>query len=415
MARGARVRVPADKARITTDATPEDVDLRALGVRPGGVEAIWSEVERFFDTGLHPAIALCIRRRGHVILDRAVGWARGADPDDPPGARRELATPDTPFCIFSASKAVTGMVVHHLDDRGLLHIDDRVVEYIPEFGRHGKAGTTIRHVLTHRAGIPSVPTAGDPIDMLTDWDAVLDALCAAEPTWRPGRRLAYHAITGGFVLGEIVRRVTGRTIREVLQEDVLDPLGFRWMNYGVAEEDMGRVARSAFTGRGAPFPLSWLVKRALGVSFREAAAIANDPRWLRPIIPAGNIVATANEASRFYQLLLDEGVLDGVRVFDSRTVHRAAIEDAYLEVDFTLAVPVRYGLGFMLGTDRVSPFGPGTARAFGHLGFSEVLTWADPRRQLSVGLLTSGKPFFGPHLRRLYGVLSAISTQCPPV
>ena len=206
-------------------------------------------------TGAHPALSLCIRRGGRVVLERSIGEAR-------PGVR---ATPETPFCIFSASKAVTAMVVHLLDDRGALHIDDRVAHYIPAFGQRGKARTTIRHVLTHRAGIPSLEGNTD-LDLLADPERILDLLCAAEPTNRAGRRVAYHAITGGFVLAEIVRRVTGKTIREVLAEEVLGPLGFRWMNYGVAEADIPSVAENAFTGRPPPRLVASVARRALGLS-----------------------------------------------------------------------------------------------------------------------------------------------------
>lgn len=414
----ARVTVPRDLGALSTRAAePSPAELRRLGLEPAGVEAIWRSVEALFRTGVHPAIALCVRRHGEVVLDRAIGWRAGAGPNDPPDAPRELATPDTPFCIFSASKAVTALVVHHLDDQGLLHIDDRVAEYLPEFACHGKESTTIRHVLTHRAGIPSItaPELEDKAELLVDADDIVARLCAARPSSPPGRRLAYHAITGGFVLGEIVRRVTGKTIREVLAEGVLRPLGFRGMNYGAAPEDKGRVALNAFTGRPAPFPISRLVRRALGVPFSEAARISNDPRWLDAIVPAGNIFATANEASRFYQLLLNEGTLDGVMVMDPRTIRRARAETSYFELDLTLGVPLRYGLGFMLGAEPVSLFGPRTGQAFGHLGFIQVFTFADPERQLAVALVNSGKPFFGPHLARLWGVLSAISRHCPPV
>lgn len=410
--RKVRIRVP-DPAEVTTRSPAEDPAPEQVGVARSEVEAIWRAVEDLYRTGLHPAMALCIRRRGRVILDRAIGHAAGHGPDDPPGAEAVLATPETPFCIFSASKAVTALLIHHLDDQGLVHVDDRVAEYLPEFGRCGKEGTTIRHVLTHRAGIPSVAENND-VELLLRWERIVELLCDARPAWKPGRRLAYHAITGGFILGEIVRRVTGRTIREYLHDEVLGPLGFRWMNYGVAPADLPRVARNYFTGRQVPFPLSVLVRRALGVGFREAVEISNDPRFLTGIVPAGNVVSTANEVSRFYQLLLQGGELDGRRVFDARTIRRARTESSYLELDLTLGFPVHYGLGLMLGAERLSLFGPDTPQAFGHLGFIHILTWADPDRQLAVGLLTTGKPFIGLHLRRVYGVLQAISRSCPP-
>lgn len=409
-----RIDVPADLRPLVTRAA-EVERLAPLGLTRDGVEAIWGAALDLYRTGLHPAIALCVRRQGEVVLDRAVGHAAGAGPGDPPGAPRVPCTPDTPFCIFSASKAITAMLVHHLDDQGLLHIDDRVAEYLPEFARHGKQDVTIRHVLTHRAGIPSIEGVRDDPGILCDWAKIVEQLCDARPVWMPGRRLAYHAVTGGFVLGEIVRRVTGKDIRRVLREVVLDPLGFAGLDYGVPPERAHLVARNYATGRGAPFPFSALVHRALSVTFEQAVEISNDPRWLTELVPAGNIVGTANEVSRFYQLLLDEGELDGVRVFDARTVRRARAESSFLELDLTLGVPIRYGLGFMLGTPYVSLYGPGTEQAFGHMGFIHVWTFADPARRTAVALLTSGKPFLGLHVWRVAAFLAALSRHCPPV
>lgn len=408
----ARVRVPADLAAVSSRA--DEVDPRQLGLPPQVPERIWAQVEALYRTGSNPAIALCVRRDGQVLVDRAIGHARGNAPSDSPDAPRELATPRTPFCIFSASKAVTAMVIHQLDDRGLLHVDDRVVEYLPEFGQHGKEWVTLHHVLTHRAGIPALGDDRD-LDLLDHPERLLARLCAARPTNPAGRRLAYHAITGGFVLGEIVRRVTGRSIKDWLDREILAPLGFRGMSYGWPADRLHEVARSAFTGRPPGPVIDHLARRAIGVPIPVAAEIGNDPRWLTSVVPSGNIVATANEAGRFFDLLLHGGELDGVRVLDGRTVRRATTETSWLELDLTLLLPVRYGVGMMLGADRLSLFGPDTARAFGHLGFTNVLCWADPARRTSVALLTSGKPVVSRHLLPLAALLRTLSRELPAV
>jgi CubicO group peptidase (beta-lactamase class C family) len=312
------------------------------------------------------------------------------------------------------SKAVTAMIIHMLDGRNLLRIDDRVGFYIPEFAKRGKERMTIRHVLTHRAGIPSLAGHAD-INLLADWDRILALLCETKPVWAPGRRLAYHAITGGYILGEIVRRVTGKDIRTVLREEVSDRLGFEWFGYGVRADQVTKVAENRFTGSPVPPALALLVKRSLGVRFEDAVAISNDARYLTAIVPSGNVVATANEVSAFFQTLLDGGVYEGTRIFDPRTVQRALTESSYLEVDLTLGLPTRYGLGVMLGADHVSMFGPKTPQAFGHYGLVNVIGWADPQRKLSAALLTSGKPFLGPHLLAFWKLLATIADACPPL
>src|SRR5262249_14004952 len=159
---------------------------------------------------------------------------------------------------------------------------------------------------------------------------------------------------------------TGVTIREFFDLEIRRQLGFRWLSYGVPREDVDQVVRNYFTGPPALPPLSYLLRRALGVEFRRATEMSNDPRFLPAIVPAANVVVNANELSRLYQLLLDGGSQDGVRIFDPRTIRRATSESSYFEIDFTLGLPIRYGMGFMLGGDWVSLFGPDTGRAFGH-------------------------------------------------
>jgi CubicO group peptidase (beta-lactamase class C family) len=408
-----RARIPRDLAEVTTIRTARETDPRAVGANPDGIAGVWKAVERLYASGIHPAIQLCVRRHGRVLIDRAIGHASGNGPDDAPDAPKVLVTPDTPFCSLSASKAVTAMMVHLLDQENLIRLDDPICEYIPEFGVHGKEWITIRHVLAHRAGIPNLPPQVMRLEHLDELDEVMDILCEAEPVSRAGRQLAYHAVTGGFVLGELVHRVTRRSIRQVLDDAVRRPLGFRWLSYGVAAADVPWVATNYVTGPPVLPPFSYLFRRGLGVGFHEAVAMSNDPRFLTGLVPAANVVATADEFSRFYQLLLDGGTLDGVRVFDPRTIRRATSEQSYLEFDFTLGLPFRYGMGFMLGAQWLSLYGPDTLHAFGHLGFTNVVCWADPERDVAAALMTSGKPFIYPELYYLFDVLRQIGVACP--
>jgi CubicO group peptidase (beta-lactamase class C family) len=407
------VRVYPPEDATTIDRAGE-ADPREAGLSAADIDTIWASVVRLYETGLQPAIGLCVRKRGKVILDRAIGHTHGNAPRDPESAPKTPATPRSLFNIYSASKAVTAMVVHLLDERGLLHLDDPVASYIPEFGRHGKEWITLRHVLTHRAGIPVVPGADVDLELITDPRRVLDLLCDIRPVSAPGRRLAYHALTGGYVLGEVVLRVTGRDLRQVLRSEILDPLGFESFCYGVKPEDTGKVAENAYTGPPSVPPYSWMLERSLGVSMREAARLSNDPRFLTAIIPSGNVVGTANEMSRFFELLLCGGELGGVRVFERRTVQRAVAETSYLELDAILGLPVRYGMGFMLGGKVFSPYGHDTERAFGHIGFSNVVGWADPDREISVGLVTSGKPFLTPGQLAWINIPRTIARVCAP-
>ncbi len=402
-ARANLVAVPAVLEPIETRSARE-VDPAAGGLDRAQVEAIWAAAQRLFRTRTQPALALAVRRRGQLVLERAIGHAHG----------EVLATPRTPFCTFSVSKSVTAVVLHMLDERDRLRLDDPVCEYIPEFARHGKEWVTLRHVLTHRAGIPSITAAfADPLDALADPEGVVAALCDAKPAFLPGRRLAYHAITGGFVLGEIVRRVTGHGIDRFLADEIARPLGFEYLSYGVAPERIAEVAENRFTGLPVPFPMSRLIRRALGVSLPDAVRASNDPRWLTAVVPSGNVMATADDLARFYELLLRGGELDGKRILAARTVRRLLVESAFFEPDLTLGLAVRYGQGVMLGSLPISLFGPQTARAFGHYGLINMVAFADPERDLSVGLVTSGKPVIANQLPAFFGLLKAIANGVP--
>jgi CubicO group peptidase (beta-lactamase class C family) len=390
-----------------------EVPPRQAGSSPDAVERLWHDVEALYRTGVHPAIQVCVRREGHVVLNRAIGHASGNAPEDPEDGPRVALTPETPVTIYSASKAITAMVIHKLDELGRLHLEDRVCDFIPEFAKHGKDRITIRHLLAHRAGIPNVPPESMDLDLLGTPDRGVEILCDARPRTRPGRLLAYHAVSGGFVLGEVVRRITGADIRAVLRREILEPLGFRWTNYGVAAADVGRVAVNAVTGPPAPPPLKQVLSRALGVGLREVVELSNDERFLRGIVPSANVVTTAEELSAFFQCLLDEGTLDGVRVFEPSTIRHATSEQSYLELDLTLGVPLRYGLGFMLGDDGPNLFGWNNANAFGHVGFTNTFAWADPERRLSVALLTTGKPIVSVHVVRLFQLLFDVNRIFP--
>jgi CubicO group peptidase (beta-lactamase class C family) len=408
-----RVHIPRNLKAITTIG--EEAAPRDGGMTRRSLDAIWRSALDLYRSGVHPALQLCLRREGEVVLDRAIGHARGNGPRDSRDADKIAATPETPFCIYSSSKAVTAMVVHLLSERGVLDIEDRVVEHIPEYGSHGKESITIGHVLAHRAGVAAM--AGDALDLdqLVDREFLVKAFCDAKPASEAGKMLAYHAVSGGFILGEIVHRLTGKSIREVLAEEILDPLSFRWMNYGVAAEDVAEVGLSYITGPPLLPPLSNMVTRALGSPIDDVVELSNDPRYLTGIVPSANVVTNANELSRFFEIFRRGGELDGVRVMTPATIARALTQQSHLEIDFSLGFPTRFSYGLMLGADVLSLYGRDTDLAFGHLGLINIMGWADPERALSGALITSGKAVVYPEVHRFYGVMQKIASEAPKV
>jgi CubicO group peptidase (beta-lactamase class C family) len=408
-----RIHVPRNLKAIT--AVGEEQAPESVGLDERTIERIWSSARDFYRSGVHPAIQLCLRRNGKVVLDRAIGHARGNGPDDPRDAPKVQVTPDTPYCVFSTSKGVTAMVIHLLQERGALDISDRITDYIPEYASHGKGETTIAHVLAHRAGVPGLPRALLDLDQAEDREFVTRTICDAKPFVKPGTLLAYHAVSGGFILGEIVQRVTGKTIREVLAGEVLDPLGFRWGNYGVRPEDVEQVGLNYLTGPRLLPPLSTIVTRVLSRPLDEVIEISNDPRFLTAVIPSANVITTGNELSRFFEIFRAGGELDGVRVMSVETIRRALTEQSRLEIDLTLGFPTRFSYGLMLGAKILSLYGRDTDLAFGHLGLINIMGWADPERGISGGLITSGKAILYPELPRFYGLMQRIASEVPKV
>jgi CubicO group peptidase (beta-lactamase class C family) len=378
-------------------------------------EKIWSLVEDLYRSGMHPAIQVCIRHRDSVVVDRAIGHARG----NLPGRRfdRGSAVPltvDTPVNLFSAAKAVTAMTIHKLDELGALNLDDPVAEHVPGFERHGKGAITIRQVLTHQAAIATLPAQAFDLDLLTDHRAVEEMLCGLRPSAEPGGAPGYHAVTGGLVMEAVARRATGRSLREVLRTEIKEPLGLDWLDFGVSPDQVELVAQNVETGLPPGLVIGPFMKRVLGKAWGPVLRMSNDPRFLAGVIPSANVIVTARDVATFYQCLLNGGSIDGTRVFEEQTVADAIrAQSDGLVFDRMLAMPMRYSTGFMLGTESFSLYGWNHPRAFGHVGMSNLFTWADPDRDLVVALLTTGKPVIGGHLPALVRLMGGIYAAFP--
>ncbi|WP_299557591.1 lipase LipE [uncultured Mycolicibacterium sp.] len=405
-----RIRVPADLDAVTAVGAEDH-----SGVDPAAVERIWQAARHWYAAGMHPAIQVCLRVDGRVVLNRAIGHAWGNAPTDPPDADRVPVTPETPFCVYSAAKAVASTVVHLLVERGVFSLDDRVCEYLPAYTGHGKHRTTIRHVLTHRAGIPFALGPKPDLSRMDDSDYTREMLGRMRPVYPPGLVHIYHGLTWGPLVREIVAAATGRSIRDILADEILTPLGFRWTNFGVAPEDVPKVAPSHATGRPLPAPMARAFRIAVGGTLHEIIPFTNTERFLTGVVPSSNLVSTADELSRFAELLRRGGELDGVRVLRPETLRAATRQCRRLRPDVaTGGVPLRWGTGYMLGSKRFGPFGRNAPAAFGHTGLVNIAVWADPQRRLAAGVVSSGKPGNHPEAGRYTALLDRIAAELPP-
>ncbi len=404
--------VPKDLNSIIVKSDEAVPELAGMTIQQRN--KIWQSVETLYKTGNSPLITICLRRKGQIVLNRSIGYARGSSPQGIDGNALRLGHPGTPVCLFSASKLITAMLIHMLDEQGVINLLDPVSYYIPEYGVNGKRRSTIFHLLAHRGGIPHIEGKITP-ELLFNKEEILQRLYTAKPVAPSGSRLAYHAVTAGYILGEVIERVTGQDVRRFLHNNVSKPMNMPYFNYGLAPEWRDQASLNYATGMHPSLGTDYYLNHVLGGGLKLAVDVTNDQRFMDTICPAGNIYTSAEQASRFMEMLLSGGRYENKQIMSAKTVFRATLATSNTSIDRTLLAPMRYALGPMLGNNPVGLFGPMTGQAFGHLGFSNIFCWADPERDISVSILTTGKSVVGTHLPALGQLLYQLSTQCPRI
>ncbi|MGW0906833.1 serine hydrolase domain-containing protein [Streptomyces sp. NPDC002853] len=333
--------------------------------------------------------AVAVYRDGRKVVDL---WGGTKDVDG-----TEPWEPGTAQIVRSATKGVAAAVVLLLHQRGELDLDAPVSSYWPEFKAHGKERVLVRHVLAHRAGVPALDRPLTPAEAF-DPDLAAEAVAAQAPFWEPGEDHGYHAHTYGWLTGELVRRVTGRSLGEFVSAEMAGPLGLElWV--GLPSAEAGRVGRlGRIEAASAPGGLKVRPKRDVAEAYADAASLTrrafatitpepdeNDPAYRAASLPASNGVATAGGLARFYASLIGE--VDGApRLFTPSTVELARAE-ASSGPDRVLIVKTRFGLGYMLHGGASPLLGPGS---FGHPGRGGALGFADPESGVAFGYVTNG-------------------------
>jgi CubicO group peptidase (beta-lactamase class C family) len=339
--------------------------------------AVREVFEKSFTAGREVGASFAAFLDGEPVVDL---WGGHAD-----AARTRAWERDTIVNVFSTTKAMAALCLHQLAERGTVDLDAPVASVWPEFAQSGKSALPVRYLLSHRAGLaalrPPLPT-----EALWDWQRMTDALAAEAPWWEPGSANGYHAMTFGFLVGEVVRRAAGRTLGAHFRDEVAKPLGADfWI--GLPESEEGRVAElvppspAALAAAGSaaqPAPDSLLAK-VMG-NPPLAPETANRAEWRRAEIPAANGHGNARSVARVMAALACGGAVGGVRVLGADALACATREDCRGQ-DLVLGVPMRWGLGFMLSSDAL-PLSP-SGRAFGHGGWGGSLGIADPAERLS--------------------------------
>lgn len=333
---------------------------------------------------------------------------------------------DTPAVTMSVTKGWAAMCVQVLVDRGLLDVDARVADYWPEYACNGKERTTVRHVLNHQAGVVGLPDSPRLLGWdgrgWEDLDAITAGLAAATPVWEPGSASGYHAVTYGWLVGELIRRVSGRTMGQFFAEEIARPLGIA-SAVGVDEERMAATAAvSAAAMSRPPLPLRPLMSKVnaamrdpgtlLGQAFLadgtqsimdQAEGLLRRPEFFRAELPSSNGISSAADLARLYAVLACDGEVDGIRLLSKEVVAAFAAPEMTVDDQVFARSCTFLGSGLLLrqmkatktlgyGLNAADPkkrrFGP-NPRAYGSEGAGGQLAFCDPDRRVAVGFVRS--------------------------
>jgi CubicO group peptidase (beta-lactamase class C family) len=310
---------------------------------------------------------------GRTVIDLWGGWRDGA--------RQREWQRDTLVCMMSVSKGITGMAFNMLVDRGLVDVNAPVARYWPEFAHNGKESLPVRFVLDHRAGLPFVAEPLWP-GAIYDHRATCEALARQAPVWEPGTVAAYHIHTQGFLLGEIIRRVTGKTVGQFIRDEIALPLHADFLLGSMSEHDQARVAEVMPNMEARLFAAKEVEKDSLrSKCFVQNPAepwpvTLNSKIWREAEIASGNGHGNARGVARIYGAFARGGALDGIRLSSPAAI-AAMITEQHNITELMQDRPYHQALGVLLNTPEAVYMGP-NPRAFGHHGIGGSLGFADP-------------------------------------
>jgi CubicO group peptidase (beta-lactamase class C family) len=362
--------------------------------------------------------AVCVYHHGECVVDL---WGGYRNQDKEPWQR------DTMAPSFSTTKGVCSTLLHIYADRGLIDYDAKVCEYWPEFAKSGKRNITVRQVLSHQSGLYHIRQMIDGADRMLDWEHMIEAIENTTPVHAPGKRTGYHGLTYGFIVGEIIQRVSGKKFAKLVQSEIARPLGLDGLYIGTPKRELHRAAQLIIpdttrkltrtqAGRYLEIYASGVSKLLQGLGFDSDLnsifdALAprgisdfdfGSPESLRAAIPAGNGLFTARSLAIMYSMLAGGGEFNRVRLLSEQTVDEATTLQNPTGKHSVIPFDMRWRLGYHgVATSQGVP-----KKAFGHFGFGGSGAWADPDLDLSVALIVNsgmGSPFGDTRTFRISG------------
>jgi CubicO group peptidase (beta-lactamase class C family) len=357
----------------------EPVNVARAGMDPERLAKVVEIFRRQQAQGVFPGGQLVVRRRGVLAVDEAVGIARGFR-DDEREPRRPF-TPEQRSCVFSAGKPLVAVAVALLEQLGAIDVERPVAAYWPAFAREGKSAITLLDILLHRSGLYLRDIEADWRGY-GDWERVVSRIAQHTPSFARGT-LAYQPMGFGWILGEVIRRVTGTPIERFLQEDVLGPAGIEDLRLGVPADEVPSLARSYWVDAKPP-----MLAGEVLAGFEEAQ---NSVEHLTAILPGAGMIGTARALARFYDwLLTGTPTLSQGRLLEAPLLSRY-ITPQTRGIDKVVRFPLVLGRGFALGWFWPHPYGWWrTGPCYGHAGNFSTIAWADPTTGCAVAAVTNG-------------------------
>lgn len=333
--------------------------------------------ERNFDELGDVGASFAATVEGEFVIDL---WGGHADK-----ARTRLWHEDTIVNVYSTTKTMSFLTAFVLADRGLLDFHAKVTDYWPEYGQNGKEDTEVRHFMSHSAGVPGFEPKLAKARELYDWDACVDNLAKQAPWWQPGTKSGYHAITQGYLIGELVRRITGRTIGTFFREEIADPLEADF-HIGMVPSEFDRVAEmipeEPTEGAASPFGDPDSIPGRVFASAPAGTEAVNTPGWRRAEIPAAGGHGNARAVVRAQTPLANDGRAFGVQLLSPESC-RLMLEEQTNGPDAVLMLPIRFGLGYAFPNEFM-PMSPNdNAMFWGGAGGSTIVVDQQARVCLS--------------------------------
>jgi CubicO group peptidase (beta-lactamase class C family) len=377
------------------------VHPETVGIDEDRLARVIRDFKRQQSSGSFPGGQLVLRRAGELIVNEAIGIARGFRSSEsiPPVP----VTPQTPFPVLSAGKPLAAICIALLEDRGVLDVEAPIVQFFPEFGRHGKGQITTLDVLTHRSGALMPDFVRSP-HLWGDRAAIQKALSETVPVY-PRGTLAYHPYEYGWILSEIVLRVDGRSLPDFFVDELTVPLELPALRFGLGGRDIHSLAF-----------LYWLGKERLmvaGTNVAETFEEQNTAQFLEAQNPATSLVCDAASLAAFYDLLLNRGkTRAGHPLISEETLQKYTTRQVF-GWDRSLRIPSTMGRGFMIGSLLPSSFGWwNTSRCFGHGGGFSSLAFGDYDTNISVAIVTNGNRSMSDFMTRLVPLAHGLRHAC---